>query len=182
MSQSIPSTDPYISLINGSKSGIFRPWYTPKEMLLLGVFGGSFFTDRRALMKTLSWDLITDVPVAKLISGPYDPAQNYFNVTLELMDRTFEMPMTMKRLHPNGWFEWYCRFYYGEQSPADPDRIRQWLMSVNQHWFYITNGTYNGDGNINTDVTFLPERRQRLLELGVDPTIPPSVYNCFYKF
>lgn len=154
-------------------------------MLILGVFGGQFFGKNKAYSnktKFFGTDLFYGVDLDKYQGNAYDPAKNYFNLTLGGTDRTFNMPPSIKRLHFNGWYHWYCQYYYGEKSPADTWRIVQWQKSIAVEWFYIVNGVYEGGGNRFTDLLFLPTRRQRLLEKGWDPTKAPADYGIFTKF
>lgn len=185
MSKTIPSTDPFLGIV--TQIGTFRPWYTPNDMLSLGVYGGAFFFGKSKwkILSELPQDIIKGVPEDKYANYQYSNAKNYFEVEPSggaKSDRTFSMPPNTKGIHPFGWFEWYCRYYYGSVSAADIWRVKQWQMAINQHWFYIINGVYNGEGNKITDLAFLPERRQKLLELGVDPTILPAAYQCTYQF
>lgn len=181
MSATVPSTDPPIGMV---RSSIFQPYYTPKEMLTLGVFGGAFFGSSNA-QKILSTGPLTiggamdslfrGLPKLKYESPIYDPNQNYIpGQTLAVQRRGLNMPSYIKRLNPFGWFEWYVNWYYGCVSQADNWRISQWQKSINVHWLYIANGVYTGGGNKFTDLTYLPMRRQRLIELGWDPTIDPE--------
>lgn len=188
MSQSIPSTDPQLKLIVDTGQQ-FEPFYSPKDMLILGVYGGNFWYK---MAQRNSWLLKTDLfsgprgldPI--LFNGPlYDEADNYFGVAGLENKRTYGMSAQQKRLHPKGWFEWYCNYYYGQLSHADTARIRQWQYEINVQWSYIDGATpteYTGSGNRATDLTFLPERRQRLLEFGWDPTRNPADYNLTIKF
>jgi hypothetical protein len=170
-------------LLTGKKP--FRPFYSPQDMLNLGVFGGSFFGPDRAMKlipKFTQFMLFSGVPISSYALAIYNQGINYFNVSLDPMNRTFSMPIGLKRMHPFGWFEWYCKYFYGEESKADEHRIKQWVMSINQHWFYIATSAYTGVGNRFTDLTFLPPRRQALLEFGWDPTIDPATWGFQYKF
>lgn len=184
MSQTIPSTDPPLTLM--VESGQFRPFYSPKDMLILGIFGGTYFGKNNA------WPLYPEFKAKGLFDGlgqnlylnlVFDVEQNNFQVDPGKSNRTFNMPLPLKRFHPHGWFQWYLQFYYGEKSPADVHRIRQWAYAINIEWAYIAElSPYAGSGNRKTDLTFLPERRQRLLEKGWDPTKDPGDYGLRIKF
>lgn len=179
MSRTIPSTDPYLGIIAEKR---FRPFYTPNDMLYLGVYGGAAFGSKQwRKVGDFPEDLVKGVDVSKYSNITPDPAKNYFGTAGTLSDRTFSMPPMYKSLHHN-WFEWYCLYYYGNRSAADGYRIDQWLKAINQHWFYILKGPYTGGGEPETDLTYLADRRQKLLEMGVDPTVTPEDYSCYYQF
>lgn len=190
MSKTIPSTDPQLPILRKASTKDFAPFYTPNDMLDLGVFGGSFFSPNRAkkiIENVLGYeqfmDLTMGINISKFQSGEYDPTQNYFpNQALSFTDRWFGMPADQKRKHKYGWFHWYVLFYYGEQSVADAPRVMQWKKAINVNWFYIASTPYTGEGNRNTDLTFLPTRRQRLLELGWDPTVDPATKGLKMNF
>lgn len=151
-------------------------------MLNLGVYGGSYFGRNLIILNDLPQSSFIGISPNKYKNWDYNQAINYFNVTPFRTDRTFDMPSDLKQLHKLGWFEWYISFYYGLSTPADKDRMQQWLVQINTDWFYIKNSAYSGSGDRITDLTFLPQRRQRLLEFAADPTIDPSTYGCSYKF
>jgi len=181
MSATIPSTDPFLAMLSPR---LFRPFYSPNDMLALGVYGGAFFGPNNAarILPDIDPDLFRNINTSTWKSYTYDNTKNYFQVAGGREDRTYNMTIEQRQIHRFGWFEWYCKFYYGERSIADTGRITQWIKEINRHFYYIKNGVYNGEGNILTDLTFLPERRQKLLELGVDPTKDPYDYGCNYHF
>lgn len=180
MSQTIPSTDHYLNLMNDH--GIFRPFYSPRDMLQLGVYQGAYFINKKPSMLAMVKDLLNNIPVNKYLSNPSN-SLNYFQVQApDTGEYHSGLVPGLRALHPGGWFEWYCKFYYGEKSRADHARVRQWLYTVNAQWFYIMKGPYTNMGTQATDLTWLPERRQKMLEFGADPTVDPSLYGCFYKF
>lgn len=183
MSTTIPAGTPPLSLITESR--LFMPFYSPQDMLKMGVYGGAFFGAGNALSllpmlgSVITNDLFKGVPQDKYLNNTYDPTANYFNLTLPKSDRSFTMPVYLKRMHTYGWFEWYVRYYYGERNKADTWRIRQWQHSISVDWYYIET---TGGPSKYADLTFLQTRRQKLLEKGWDPTIPPAQYNLKVKF
>lgn len=184
MSQTIPSTDPPLSLV--VESGQFKPFYSPREMLVLGVFGGAFFGNKNAWtvgIQLRQTGIFTGLLPSLFQNSTFDVEQNNFGVAPGISDRSFGMPTEKKRLHKYGWFQWYCQYYYGQKSPADVHRILQWAYAINVEWAYISElAPYTGGGNRETDLTFLPERRQRLLEKAWDPTRDPGDFGLRVKF
>lgn len=184
MSVTIPSTDPQILTVSVDPQ--FKPWYTPNEMLRLGVYGGWFFsntTRRYQTFKTIPPDATRGVSGTKYLTPIYDPSINYFatNGISLYGDRWFNMPTTFKRLHV-GWFDWYCRYAYGTYSPADEIRMTQWRKLISVEAYYIQNGIYEGETDRWSDLTFLPQRRQRLLELAWDPSRNPITFGLPINF
>lgn len=153
----------------------FKPFYSPKNMLTLGIKGGTFGHDDIPRLLSVSDDLNkTFRGTNKWAGSIYDNSKNYFNVAHFQTERDMSgNGHAFKSKHPLGWFEWYCRFYYGEKSPADVFRLSQWLIGINTEWFYIKQ-----DPTKLTDLSWQPARRQALLEWAVDPTLDPESYGC----
>lgn len=152
----------------------FKPFYSPADMLNLGIKGGQFGHDNLPVLYSLNPSLVKSFKSTnKWAQTTFDTAKNYFHVANAQSDRTLGVGQIYKTLHPLGWFEWYCRFYYGEKSRADIMRITQWIMGINVAWFYIKQ-----DPTKLTDLTWQPMRRQDMLEWGVDPTLDPESYGC----
>lgn len=165
----IPSANPPIRF---GEFPSFAPFYTPTEMLLLGVFAGAKF-NRINAQKTIPPEVFIDVPWNKYVKEP-DMAENYFNVIAVERDR--EIGIIEKRYHPHGWFQWYCGFYHGRRSIVDAARIRQWEKELKNISHYIRNGVYAGEGNRWTDNAAFTVYKQHLLQFGWDPTQDPLTY------
>lgn len=145
----------------------FFPHYTPRDMQTLGVFDGDFFkyiSTREGLPSEL-WQGIA--------------SENYFEVSVSHRSRMMEIPTMIRMIDPKGWFQWYCRFYYGRRilgdSSADQYRVNQWRKEVVTLFHYIKFGIppdgYEGDKI--TDLDLFPEYRQQLLHFGYDSRIDP---------
>lgn len=99
----------------------FKPELTPKEMLELGVFGGKYMTD-----------CINEFPSewfenAKLSFFKKDISLNYFGVDASLPLKTWRAKGWIYHEDPRGWFQWYCRYYYGRRIPLEDARqIKRW--------------------------------------------------------
>ncbi|MEQ9519242.1 MAG: hypothetical protein RLN89_07355 [Parvibaculum sp.] len=98
----------------------FKPFYTPQEMLAMGVFEGKYCNDSRAEFPDTWFDN------AKLSAAP-NPDINYFGIKSR-------QPLTVWREKgwiygpdPRGWFQWYCRYYMGRRLPdVDAIQIKRW--------------------------------------------------------
>jgi hypothetical protein len=104
----------------------FKPELTPKEMLELGVFGGKYMTDCADEFPA-DW-----FEKAKLCRERHDAKLNFFGVNAS-------QPLSVWRekgwIHPDdprGWFQWYCRYYYGRRCDDDLRQIGRW-KAVRRH-------------------------------------------------
>jgi hypothetical protein len=134
----------------------FRPELTPKEMLVLGVFGGKYMTDCRDEFPA-SWFVH-----AKLSPTGYDRTLNYFRVKAS-------QPLSVWRdkgwIHPDdprGWFQWYCRYYMGRRATTEDARqIKRW-KAIRRHIAQIRRHCEPGDPKCR------PRQRQALLHWAYD--------------
>jgi hypothetical protein len=98
----------------------FRPELTPKEMLELGVFGGKYMTD-----------CVSEFPSewfenAKLSPAGADATLNCFGVTASQPLSVWREKGWIYDDDPRGWFQWYCRYFYGRRCPDDERQISRW--------------------------------------------------------
>ncbi len=101
----------------------FKPELTPKQMLELGVFGGKYMTDCYNEFPK-SW-----YKKAKLCSDRHDPKLNFFGVNASQPLSVWRKKGWIRPEDPRGWFQWYCRYYYGRRMPEEDKRqIRRWKM------------------------------------------------------
>jgi hypothetical protein len=100
----------------------FQPELTPAELLRLGVFGGRYMTDCRSEFP-VSW-----FKQAKLCPERHDPALNFFGVNASQPLAVWRQRGWLNEEHdPRGWFQWYCRYYYGRRLPLEDARqIKRW--------------------------------------------------------
>lgn len=102
----------------------FRPELTPKELLTMGVFGGKYMTD---CIEEFPREWFVD---AKLCHEKHDPARSYFGVNASKPRRYWIEKGWIYPQDPRGWFQWYCRYYYGRRSEDDERQIKRWLAMV----------------------------------------------------
>ena len=99
---------------------IFKPQLTPKKMLELGVFGGSYFGNKISEFPK-SW-----FKNAKL-SKNFDVGLNCFRVKSGLSREYWIKKGWIFKEDPLGWFQWYCRFTMGRRLPnVDVTQIKRW--------------------------------------------------------
>ena len=99
---------------------IFKPELSPKKMLELGVFGGSYFG------KNIKEYPKTWFKNAKL-SKVFDVKLNRFRVKAGLTRKEWQDKGWIFKEDPLGWFQWYCRFQNGRRIPRiDEIQIKRW--------------------------------------------------------
>ena len=105
----------------------FKPDLVPKEMLELGVFGGSYFAGE-----------IDEYPKSWFkkakISKEFNKDLNYFKVKAGLSFEEWKKKGWIMKEDPKGWFEWYCRFYMGRRIlDIDKIQIKRWKAFGPRH-------------------------------------------------
>jgi len=109
---------------------LFKPELTPKQMLELGVFGGSYF-GKNIKEFPKSW-----FKKAK-ISKNFDINLNRFKVKSGLSREHWIKKGWIFKEDPLGWFQWYCRFSMGRRLPSiDEIQIKRW-KNFRRHLFAI---------------------------------------------
>tara|TARA_B100000029_G_scaffold458033_1_gene487159 strand:+ start:23 stop:529 length:507 start_codon:yes stop_codon:yes gene_type:complete len=98
----------------------FQPYYSPKEMLEMGVFEGKYCNDcTEELPREWFQDAkISDIP---------DPKLNFFGIKSRQPLSVWRQKGWIYGPDPRGWFQWYCRFYLGRRLPdIDTIQIKRW--------------------------------------------------------
>lgn len=99
----------------------FKPELTPKEMLALGVFGGKYLTDCTAEFPSDWFETAKLSPLKKNIQ------LNFFQVDASLPLKHWQEKGWIHPADPRGWFQWYCRYYFGRRMPEEDLRqIKRW--------------------------------------------------------
>ena len=138
---------------------LFKPQLTPKEMLELGVFGGSYFNKNQIKEFPKSW-----FQKAKL-SKEFDVKLNRFKVKSGLSRQEWIEKGWIFKEDPLGWFQWYCRYANGRRLQAiDKIQIQRWI-NFTRHVKAIKKNCEEGD-------LFCRRRqRQAILQWAYDPFI-----------
>ena len=146
------------NLVNLDFYKIFKPELTPKEMLELGVFGGSYFgTKIKEFPK--SW-----FKNAKL-NKDFDASLNRFRVKSGLSREHWIEKGWIFKEDPLGWFQWYCRFSMGRRIPhIDEIQIKRW-KNFNRHVMAINKNCEEGD------LSCRRKQRQAILQWAYNPFI-----------
>ena len=137
----------------------FRPDLTPEQMLELGVFGGVYMRDCTNEFPK-SWTANAKFQ----IGGVYkqDKDINYFKVKASQSLAIWRENGWTREQDPRGWFQWYCRYYYGRRSEDDERQVRRWV-NMRRHILWLQNGC-----GVAGMITCRPRQRQALLHWAYD--------------
>ena len=134
----------------------FKPELTPKQMLALGVFGGTYMTDSQ---KEFPKDWFER---AKLSPAHYDASLNYFGIRASQTLSVWKKKGWIYKDDPRGWFQWYCRYYMGRRIPEEDTRqIKRW-KAIRRHAGQIIKNCRK------RDLTCRLRQRQGLLHWAYD--------------
>ncbi len=137
----------------------FKPDLSPKEMLILGVFGGRYLRDCRAEYPA-SWFNSAKLHPEGMPGHSKD--LNLFGVDASQPLKVWQEKGWIYKDDPRGWFEWYCRYYMGRRLPDEDTRqIKRWRM-MRRHIMQIRNHCRPGD------IFCRPRQRQALLHWAYD--------------
>ena len=137
---------------------IFKPELSPKKMLELGVFGGSYFG------KNIKEYPKTWFKNAKL-SKVFDVKLNRFRVKAGLTRKEWQDKGWIFKEDPLGWFQWYCRFCHGRRIPRiDEIQIKRW-KNFTRHVKAIKKNCDEGD------LSCRRRQRQAILQWSYNPFI-----------
>lgn len=116
----------------------FKPNLSPKEVMQLGSFGGTYFRDivsavtgkrykGRDVIKEFpkDWYKGLDLDTAVCSQG-YSKSVNQYKVTCGGSLGQWECSGWISPLDPYGWFHWYCRFFLGRRTTDDDRQIDRW--------------------------------------------------------
>ena len=135
---------------------IFKPDLSPKKMLELGVFGGSYF-GLNINEYPKSW-----FKNAKL-SKNFDVKLNCFKIKSGLSRKHWIKKGWIFKEDPLGWFQWYCRYSTGRRiSRIDEIQIKRW-KNFRRHLFAIKKNCKEGD------LSCRKKQRQAILQWAYDP-------------
>ena len=114
----------------------FRPNLTPRQIFLLGSFGGTYWRPITSKVTKKSYknkhkefpkSWWKGIPNKWLTSPVCDLSINNYGVKSGTSLRFWEKKGWMNKQDPYGWVQWYCRFYKGRRTPDDKRQIKRWL-------------------------------------------------------
>ena len=137
---------------------LFKPQLTPKKMLELGVFGGSYF-GLNVKEYPKSWF------IKAKISKNFDVSINRFSVKSGLSRKEWLEKGWIFKEDPLGWFQWYCRISNGRRIPhIDEIQIKRW-KNFTRHVMAIKKNCEP------VDLSCRRRQRQAILQWAYDPFI-----------
>ncbi|CAM9373032.1 unnamed protein product [Chrysoparadoxa australica] len=111
----------------------FRPNLTPKQIMQMGSFGGTYFRPIKSSVTnksyTKAWEEFPEDwfeglnITTQVASRTYEKALNKFGVKCGGSLDMWESSGWIVEQDPYGWFQWYCRFYLGRRTDDDDRQI-----------------------------------------------------------
>ena len=137
---------------------LFKPQLTPKKMLELGVFGGSYFGLK---IKEYPKQWFKNAKISK----DFDVSLNRFRVKSGLSRKHWREKGWIFKQDPLGWFQWYCRFSLGRRiAHIDEIQIKRW-KNFKRHVTAIEKNCERGD------LGCRKRQRQAILQWAYNPFI-----------
>lgn len=154
----------------------FKPYYTPAEMLSIGVFEGKYIND--CLLEYPKTWFTNAIKNGKLCPEKADFRVNAFGIKSRqsifvwkehnwLPNETGGTILSDRKTNPDvrGWFEWYCRYYIGRRLPVIDDiQIKRWL-AFKRHLAQVKKNCKS------KDLSCRPKQRQALLQWAYNPFV-----------
>lgn len=136
----------------------FKPAFTPKKMLELGVFEGKYMND-------CGKEFPADWVAKAKISDKPDPKLNCFGIKSRQPLSVWREKGWIIGPDPRGWFQWYCRYFMGRRLPdVDEKQIKRW-KAFRRHLAQIKMNCAP------MDMECRPRQRQALLQWAYDPFV-----------
>lgn len=136
----------------------FRPFYTPRQMLEMGVFEGRYLND-------CTDEFPKDWYANAKTSPTPNPELNCFGIKSRQSLGVWRQNGWIYGPDPRGWFQWYCRYYLGRRLlEVDRIQVARW-RGFARHAGQVRANCEPGD------VFCRPRQRQALLQWSYDPFI-----------
>ena len=157
----------------------FKPYFTPGQMLRLGVFEGKYLND--CLTEFPSEWFIDALALDKLSPSGPNVELNLFKIKSRLSLQEWhkkgwiphkskasqypELSDSAINLDQRGWFQWYCRYWMGRRLPTlDAIQIKRWKAFARHSGGVKKNCTA-------ADLSCRPRQRQALLQWAWNPYV-----------
>lgn len=149
----------------------FIPNYSPKEMIEMGVFGGNYFN--REEYREMIHPEVFEVDESKYNLEEQDKEVNYFKVLAGNSREWWEERNLINHMYnTEGWFQWYCRFYYGRRCEDDEREIDRWkkfkLRHLNMYYRCIEKSKYDTIEALMDDKIY-PKYKQSIFQWAINP-------------
>jgi len=134
----------------------FLPFYSPKQMLEMGIFEGKYCND---CTQEFPDDWFQNAKTSEIA----DPGLNYFEIKSRQPLHVWRQKGWIYGPDPRGWFQWYCRYYLGRRLfQIDQIQIKRWRAFA-RHVGQIRANCAPGD------IFCRPRQRQALLQWSYNP-------------
>ena len=157
----------------------FRPNLTPKQVIQMGSFGGTYFRpihssvtgkDYKNVHKEFPAHWFKGLDISKMVtSEKCFPDVNKYGVRAGSSLEAWESSGWIKAQDPYGWFQWYWRFYMGRRSPDDQRQVDRWDNYAGEkrgRWLRNLVGKIHKANKSFDDTTISPVIRQGLQHWG----------------
>jgi hypothetical protein len=146
----------------------FRPYFTPAEMLLLGVFEGKYLND--CLDEFPKEWFLDAIQCGKLSPKKPDISCNHFGIKSRMSLQEWKhkgwIPIIEGDPDNRGWFQWYCRYYLGRRIPdVDRKQMSRW-RAFKRHYGQVSKNC--------PEIACRPKQRQALLQWSYDAFVTSS--------
>lgn len=152
---------------------IFKPDYTPKQMLEIGVFGGAYFSIDETFKERFPEQLFEGLQENKYNLKEQDKSVNCFKVLAGKSYQWWFERNLISEIDPLGWFEWYIHYYYGRRCYDDQRQIMRWFnFKSRQSSIYrtlILKSKYSVK-QVNENNNIYPGMKQSFIQWGIDLT------------
>ena len=127
------------TLYDGSMN--FNPNLSPKEVILLGSFGGSYFGF--PIEEHIDYNYqelfnyhFKELDTALYLGEVYKPRLNQYKVRSGMGYQYWKDMGWMHKDDPYGHFEWYCKYSMGRRHEDDERQIKRWngVCGPNGRW------------------------------------------------
>lgn len=140
----------------------FTPCYTPIEMFKLGIFGGAYFKIKTDLPE----EFIKEAEGLLISENRENKHSNRYGI---ISGTSLEWWLQQNLIHkddPNGWVEWYVKFYYGRRHQDDDRQIKRFRAFITRHLAMLRAFEAKGKDSIKT--------KQNLLQWAWNHEINPT--------
>ena len=150
----------------------FTPNLSPKEIIRLGSFGGTYFYDEGGRIdinyKEFPSNWFEGLEESFYLSKKYNRKINFFKIKSGLSQEEWEEKGWINKQDPRGWFQWYCRYYMGRRTDDDERQIKRWnnFCGEKGRWRNYIYSKINKRGTSIDDISFSLAVRQSLLHWG----------------
>jgi hypothetical protein len=129
----------------------FTPCYTPIEMFKLGIFGGAYFK----LETNLPEQFINEAEGLLISENRENKHSNRYGIISGTSLEWWLQQGLIRDEDPNGWVEWYVKFYYGRRHHDDDRQIKRFRAFITRHLAMLRAFEAKGKDSIKTKQNLL---------------------------